>query len=174
MEAILNLNFLVVFLIYSVGTFTGILITRMFTTATIFPLRKAIASSLGMTIIYLGAEHVSPLKLEPYGDFLFCTIIGLFAENIMGYMLSPRGRSISRIIIGNIIINYFKKNSLLQGMDFNDPNNLFGEEKEGVKTDEEKTRRKDNSDLDTNRESHKTEGEEDEGDARTDPFRSKF
>ena len=159
MEAILNLNFFFLFLIYTVGTFVGVLITRMYLTATIFPISKAIASSLGVTILYLGAEQLAPINFQPYGDFIACMIIGLFAENIMGSLLSPKGQLMSIRIIKKMSYNWMKKHGVLSE-----------EEIKALQT----IGKEDSSKTNSLGEKNRNEGDERKEVERKDPFRSEF
>lgn len=172
MEAILNLNFFFLFLIYTVGTFVGVLITRMYLTATIFPISKAIASSLGVTILYLGAEQLAPINFQPYGDFIACMIIGLFAENIMGSLLSPKGQLMSIRIIKKMSYNWMKKHGVLSEEEIK-ALQMIGKEKEGA-IDEGTTGKEDSSKTNSLGEKNRNKGDERKEVERKDPFRSEF
>ena len=170
MEAILNLNFFFLFLIYSLGAFVGVLITRMFLTATIFPITKAIAASFGVTVLYLVVERFSRTRVEPYGDFLICMVAGLFAEKILEKILSPRGQSILHQILSVIILKFLSSKF---DMTIKDIDDVHSSGKEGA-GDERTTDKKDISETNSLGKKDETEGNETAEDKTEDPFRSKF
>ena len=162
MEAILNLNFFFLFLIYSLGAFVGVLITRMFLTATIFPITKATAASFSVTVLYLVVERFSRTRIEPYGDFLICMVAGLFAEKILEKILSPRGQSIIIKLLSS------KFNVTIKDID-----NVYSSGKEGA-GDERTTNKKDISETNSLGKKDENEGDGTTEEETEDPFRSKF
>ena len=170
MEAILNLNFFFLFLIYSLGAFVGVLITRMFLTATIFPITKAISASFGVTVLYLLVERFSRTRVEPYGDFLICMVAGLFAEKMLEKILSPKGQSILHQILSMIIIDFLSRRFNIKVKDIDD---IHSSGKEGA-GDERTTDEKDISETNRLGKKDEIERNKETEDETEDPFRSKF
>lgn len=93
-----NINLVVVVGIYSVAMFLGIIIYRSFKLLPIFPLRKIIATSIGMAILTFATLHFLPIKFDSNGEFAVILVIGLFADKLFETVMLRRD-SIARTII---------------------------------------------------------------------------
>lgn len=98
------------FFLISGGMLLGTLIAKMYQGLPIFPtLNKSISSSIGVTILYLTMEHFAPFDIDPYGDLVLCTTLGLFAESLLGRLIEKRG-GLLNIAIPLVLKHWFKVN----------------------------------------------------------------